>query len=105
MEEFIEKLKKRWEVETLWHVVLILFIFSITGMTSLYVSNFFFEMIGVNGQTAVWKRVILWLVIEVPTYQILFLGYGFLLGQFNFVWRFEKKAASRIKNLFSSSKV
>ncbi len=104
MAEFIEKLKKRWQVETLWHVVLILFIFSITGITSLYVRHFFFELIGVNEQTAVWARVVLWIVIEVPVYQILFLAYGFLLGQFNFVWQFEKKSISRVKDLFSSSK-
>ncbi len=104
MAELIEKLKQRWGLETLWQVVLILFIFAVTGISSLYVGNFIFEAVGVDEQTALWQKVVLFICIEVPIYQILFLTYGFLLGQFEFVWNFEKKTAHRIKKLFSLSK-
>lgn len=98
----IEKLKERWGVKSLWQVLLILFIFSITGMTALYVRKFFFMLFGFDAATPMWEKIVAWVVTVVPSYQILFLAYGFLLGQFEFVWEFEKKSARRIRNLFSS---
>jgi hypothetical protein len=102
MGKYVDKLKERWGVETGWQVLLILFIFSITGMTALYVRKFFFTLFGFDAQTPIWAKILVWILTVVPSYQILFLTYGFLLGQFDFVWRFEKKSARRIKKLFSS---
>jgi len=101
MEKIINKLKERWGVETIWQIVVILFLFSITGMSALYVRQFFFGLFGFNAHTPLWEEVVLWIVTVVPSYQILLLLYGFLLGQFDFVWRFEKKSARRLKNLFT----
>ncbi|WP_212747631.1 DUF6787 family protein [Fodinibius saliphilus] len=100
MGELIEKMKKRWGVETLGGVLLILFIFSITGMTALYVRKFVFGWLGFDAETPLWIELIAWVLVVFPSYQILFLIYGFLLGQFEFVWNFEKKSLHRIKNLF-----
>lgn len=103
MGKLIEKLKHRWGVESVGQVFLILFIFSITGMTTLYVKEFFFNLIGFSAHTPVWEKVLIWALVILPAYQLLFLGYGFLFGQFDFVWRFEKKSLGRIKSLFSPS--
>jgi hypothetical protein len=102
MTKYIEKLKKRWGVETPGQVALILFIFAITGLSALYARKFFFALFGIDAQTSVWIKIVVWIVTVIPSYQVLFLAYGFILGQFEFVWRFEKKSARRIRNLFSS---
>lgn len=104
MNKYIEKLKKRWGVESLGGVIIIFFIFSITGMTALYVRKFVFGWLGVDGHTPLWIEIIAWVLVVFPSYQILFLLYGFLLGQFDFVWNFEKKNLARLKNLFVRSK-
>lgn len=101
--KFYEKLKERWGAESLWQVLVIVIIFSITGSTALYVRKYVFQLIGFNSETPFWELTIAWIVVVFPSYQILFLVYGFLLGQFEFVWSFEKKTFSRIKNLFSAS--
>jgi hypothetical protein len=103
MTKIFEKLKERWGLNSFWHVVLILFIFSITGMTTLYVRQFFFDLMGISSDTATVVKVLAWLLVVFPSYQALFLMYGFVLGQFDFVWRFEKKSLARIKNLFVRS--
>lgn len=103
MTKLFEKLKERWGLDSFWHVVLILFIFSITGMTTLYVRQFFFDLLGISSETATLVKILAWLLIVFPSYQALFLIYGFVLGQFDFVWRFEKKSLNRIKNLFVKS--
>jgi len=81
-------------------LLLILFIFSITGLTTLYVRKFFFEWLGLTAETPLWIELLAWILVVFPSYQILFLLYGFILGQFEFVWDFEKKSLNRIKRIF-----
>lgn len=100
MGKLIDKLKKRWGVESMGGLLLILFIFAVTGITTLYVRTFLFDLIGINASTPMVVEVIAWLLIVFPAYQVLFLLYGFVLGQFEFVWTFEKKSLQRIKSLF-----
>lgn len=98
--EFVEKMKKRWGVESLGGLLLVLFIFSIAGMSTLYVRNFVFDWFGIGPATPVWLEVIAWALVVFPAYQLLFLFFGFITGQFQFVWNFEKKNLNRIKKLF-----
>lgn len=100
MTELIDKIKKRWGIETLGELFLILFIFAITGMTALYVRKLAFGWLGFTADTAFWAEVLVWILFVLPAYQILFLFYGFIFGQFEFVWDFEKKSLHRIKRLF-----
>ena len=104
MGKFIEKMKKRWGVDTFGSLLLILFIFSITGLSTLYVRKLAFDWIGIGPATPLWLEIIAWALIVFPAYQLLFLLFGFVMGQFEFVWNFEKKSLNRIKNLFTSNK-
>ncbi|MDX1639045.1 MAG: DUF6787 family protein [Balneolaceae bacterium] len=99
MNELIEKLKERWGVTTIWQLLLILFIFAITGMSALYVRKVLFGWLGINEQTPAWIEIIAWVLTVFPAYQLLFLFYGLILGQFEFVWRFEKKSLQRLTGL------
>lgn len=104
MSDIIEKLKERWGVENLWQVLLILFIFSITGMTALYVKKIFFGLFGFTDQTSFWIKTGTWILTVIPAYQGLFLFYGFIFGQFEFVWRFEKESFRKIKEIFTKER-
>lgn len=101
MTEFIEKIKERWGVNSVGGLLLILFLFAITGITTLFVRHFLFDVFGITSATAYWIHLIAWIAIVFPSYQILFLLYGFILGQFEFVYNFEKKSLQRIKSLFA----
>ena len=100
MSSIFDKLKKRWGVGSVWEVLLILFIFSITGMTALYVRKFVFNLVGITNQTPGYLQFFGWLLTVFPAYQGLFLFYGFVFGQFEFVWNFEKKSLGRFKTLY-----
>lgn len=102
-EKIYEKLKERWGVDSWGGIFLILFIFSITGMSSLYVRHFVFSWLGISAATPFWLEVLAWILIVMPAYQLLFLFYGFIFGQFDFVWNFEKKSLYRLKRLFVRS--
>jgi hypothetical protein len=91
----LKKLKEKWNIKSNVQLVLILIIFSVTGSATLIVRKAVFEWIGINGDTSLWLKVPLYILIIVPAYQILFLIIGTLFGQFKFAWEFEKRVFSR----------
>jgi len=97
MQKLFAKLKKRWNITSNLQLVVILLVFSLTGMSALYIRRIIFELIGIGDQTAFWLKAILYVLILFPVYQILFLAIGTLFGQFRFVWEFEKKMLSRFR--------
>ncbi|HDR51810.1 MAG TPA: diacylglyceryl transferase [Mariniphaga anaerophila] len=92
----LKKLKKKWNIKSNAQLVLILVIFSVTGSASLFVRKAVFNWIGITGDTSLWIKIPLYVLIIFPAYQILFLLIGALFGQFRFVWEFEKKFFSRL---------
>lgn len=93
----LKKFKEKWDIKNNFQLVLIFIAFSITGSAALAVRKLVFNWIGITGDTSLWIKVPLYILIVFPAYQILFLLFGTLLGQFRFAWEFEKKVFSRFK--------
>ncbi|BDD06220.1 DUF6787 family protein [Aureibacter tunicatorum] len=98
------KLKDKWGVDSLWQVLAILAVFTLTGSTVVYLRKGLFFMLGYTEETAMWLKVVTYVLFIFPSYQLLILVYGFLFGQFDFFWEKEKKMFSRIKSLFVRKK-
>ena len=89
-------LKTRWAVKYRWELIAIFLVFAITGSTSARLSVPFVELIGLD--SLIQNKTIFWIVrilIIFPIYQILLIGFGWLFGQFEFFWDFEKKMLRR----------
>ncbi len=99
MKILFNKLKERWDIDNNRQFLLILVIFSISGISVLYVRKIAFAWLGFTGQTPFWEEAVVWLLVVVPSYQLLFLIYGTLLGQFEFAWEFVKNNINRLKYL------
>lgn len=97
---FLYKLKDKWGLQSLVQVVAVLAVFTLTGSTVVWIRKFLFEAIGFDEATPFWLKTITYLIFIMPFYQVLLLGYGFLLGQFSFFWEKEKKLGRRIAKLF-----
>ena len=94
---FMEKLKKRWGVTSNWQVIIILIVFSITGYTSLIIAKPFLDLIGLSQETTnPWIYRPLRILLIFPLYQLLIVAFGWLFGQYEFFWNFEKKMLCRI---------
>lgn len=100
MAKFIEKLKERWEVKSAYQVIIILIVFACTGFSVLYIKKPLYALAGITEATSAWIRVPFYICTVLPAYQVLLLAYGFVFGQFDFFWKFEKKMFGRIKKLF-----
>jgi hypothetical protein len=83
----IEGLKKRWGVSSTWQVAVILVVFSLAGMSILYVKDPVLQSLGIPIDLTLWLKIPLIIIL----YQILLLFWGTIFGQFRFFWEKDKK--------------
>jgi len=95
----VDKLKKRWNVNSGLQVLLIIIVFACTGYSIIGIKH----LLGITFSTPLFYRVTYYIAV-LPIYNILLLGYGWLFGQFQFFFNFEKRFFGRIVNLFKSKK-
>jgi len=101
---WIVYLKKKWNINSNWDFILILVVFSIAGMSIVFVRKPLFHLVGITSVTPGWIRFLAWLSVVFPTYQINLIIFGFLLGQFNFFWEKEKQMGRFFLRLVSGKK-
>jgi len=92
----IEKLKIRWGIKSNWQVIIILFVFTITGSTSVFIAKPVIEFLGISKELGGFIYWFLRILVIFPLYQILLISYGWLFGQFHFFWKFVKKFLGRM---------
>jgi hypothetical protein len=93
----MKRLKKRWGVTSNWQVLKIVLVFSVTGYSSLLIAKPILDLVGLHQEsTNPWVYRPLRILLIFPFYQILIVLYGWLFGQFEFFWNFEKKMLKRI---------
>ena len=94
---FFNKLKDKWIVNERWEMIRIFIVFAITGSTSAYIGKPIFKLVGITKENL--NPVLYWvlfIIIGLIFYQILLVTFGWLFGQFNFFWNFEKKMLKRM---------
>lgn len=92
--KILEKLKKRWELKNNAQVGWVLLVFALTGSSVVRVKDYLFDWW--NVYSLPWYYFVpVYIATIFPLYQVMLLCYGWLLGQFDFFWKFEKKMLSR----------
>lgn len=92
---WLEKLQTRWKLGSIKQVIIVLVVFACTGITIFLLKKPILRFLaGENGDTAM--ASILYYIFILPLYNIILLAYGFLFGQFNFFWEFEKRFLGKI---------
>ena len=93
----MKKLKEKWGITSNFQLIIIFFVFSVTGSLSLWVAKSLLDFIGLDKATlSPWIFWPIRILIIFPIYQILIVIIGALFGQFQFFWNFEKKMLSRL---------
>jgi len=96
----MEKLKQRWGISSNWQVVIIFIVFGVTGSSSMFVTKPILNTFGIikenfNGTLELMLYYSLKIVLIFIAYQILLLSFGWIFGQYQFFWNFEKKMLRR----------
>ncbi len=97
----LSRLKEKWGIQGTTQIILILIVFSLAGTTAVALKQFYFNFLGFDESTNFWIKTLAYLLFLFPSYQILLLLYGFLLGQFGFFWQKEVKMVSAIRRQFT----
>jgi len=92
---WIDRLQKRWKVESVFQVIIILLVFACTGFTVLFLKRPLFAYLFDGGDIPWWASV-LYYVLILPVYNLILLFYGFIFGQFRFFWNFERRLFARL---------
>ena len=94
---FLEKMKKRWGIDSNLAIIAILVVFAINGSFAAWVADPLTDWIGLNRNST--TGIIYWpvrILLVFPIYQITLPLVGWCFGQFNFFWSFEKKMFNRM---------
>jgi len=92
---WIDKLKLRWDLNTTWQVLLVLFVFACTGFTVMFLKNPLLGLIDPSFKESI-AFTVLYYILILPVYNLILLFYGMIFGQFKFFWEFEKKFVKRM---------
>ena len=92
----MKKLKDRWGIESNWQLCIIFLVFAITGSTAAKLASPLVSLLGITQESSHWS--VYWfarIFLIFPIYQLLLVFFGWIFGQFQFFWAFEKKMLSR----------
>lgn len=93
----MKRLKEKWEITSNFQLLIIFFVFSVTGSVSLWIATPLLDCIGLDKTNlSPWIFWPIRILIIFPIYQILIVLIGALFGQFKFFWNFEKKMLTRL---------
>ncbi len=87
-----KKLEHKWKVVYRWEMIRIFIVFAITGSSSVFVGKPIMAFIGITKENLnTFVYWFLYIIIGLIFYQLLLVFFGWLFGQFQFFWEFEKK--------------
>ncbi len=92
----MKKLMLRWNIEKPWQLIIIFFVFSITGSSSIMIGRPILKGLGItldNINPLLYYP--LFIILSFVFYQLFLVLFGWLFGQFNFFWNMEKKMLRR----------
>jgi hypothetical protein len=101
---FIYILKQKWGIQSNLDFILIMTVFSLAGMSISWMRRPVFHWIGISETTPLWIKVLVYIPLIVPLYQLNLLVFGTLLGQFSFFWEKEKKMGRFFISLITGKK-
>ncbi|MBR9854701.1 MAG: prolipoprotein diacylglyceryl transferase [Algicola sp.] len=92
-----KKLENKWKVDYKWEMIAIFIVFAITGSLSGKLAGPLVHWLGLDSDNV--PSIIYWtlrILLIFPIYQILLVLIGWLFGQYQFFWNFEKKMLKRM---------
>lgn len=100
----LRRFKEKWKIASDLQLIIIFIVFSITGSAALVVRKFVFHLVGIQPDTSLFIKVPLYIIVLFPSYHILLLIIGTMVGQFRFFYAFQKKSLSFLKPGIKRSK-
>ena len=88
---FMTHLKEKWQIKNNVDFFLIMLVFSLAGSFVCAFRPPLFHLLGIGKQTPLWFKIIIYIPLIMPLYQLGLLFFGFLLGQSKFFLEKQKR--------------
>jgi hypothetical protein len=98
---WIERLRKRWNLNSATQVIIVLIVFACTGFTIMFLKKPILQLFNSSNSSS---ATLTYYLLILPLYNVILLAYGFVFGQFRFFWEFEKRFINRIISIFKRTK-
>ncbi len=98
--KWVEKLKSKWGISSNRDFILIMLSFSLAGSMISVCRPPIFHLLGITKETPLWIKIVVYIPLIPPIYQIFLMFWGTILGQFDFFWEKEKKIGRFLKQTF-----
>jgi len=88
----IDKLKKKWGIDSNFQILKIFIVFGITGSTAAWISEPLCNIFGITTDNL--SIMLYWLIrifLITIVYQFILVFVAFLFGEFKFFWKFVRK--------------
>ncbi|MES2811088.1 MAG: DUF6787 family protein [Bacteroidota bacterium] len=93
----MNKLKERWGIQSNGQLAIIFIVFAINGSLSAKISAYLMSLLGLSKENMNWFiYYIVLLVLVLPLYPFMLMGFGYLFGQSKFFFIFGKKMLKSI---------
>jgi len=92
-----KKVENKWKVDYNWEMIAIFIVFALTGSAAGKLAGPLVHWIGLDSDNV--SGILYWslrILLIFPIYQILLVCFGWLFGQYQFFWNFEKKMLKRL---------
>ena len=94
----IDKLVKKFQANSIQHLVIIFLVFALSGSGSLFISSPILKALSLGELISSYPLYIfVRIILIIPIYQLLLIIIASLFGQFNYFWKFEKKFLKRLE--------
>ena len=94
----IDTLVKKFQANSIQHLLIIFIIFALSGSGSLFISSPILKALDLEELISYYPLYIfVRIILIIPIYQVLLIIIASLFGQFNYFWKFEKKFLKRLK--------
>jgi len=90
MKKLIEILKTRWGVTNGRVVLVILSVFALSGFSTLFIHKIIDELLGIGKEDPFWMKLLVFIIIILPVFNIFLYIWGSILGQRDFFTLFIK---------------
>ncbi len=94
----MKKLKTKWGISTDRDFYLIMLVFSLAGMFVSICRKPIFHFFKIE-QAPLWLKILIYIPLIMPIYQLGLIIFGTLLGQFSFFWEKQKRVGRWIAKL------
>jgi len=90
MKNIWQKIKTHWGITNDFQVAIILLVFALSGFSTLYVHNYVDYLLGIDEESGLWPKLLVFILIVLPVFNSFLLVWGTLFGQQKFFIKFIK---------------